>query len=814
MEEIKQDDYRNNLDLLNFENNPFSLKEIPSLNKKNFGLLNTANHNSTRNHKNIILKNARKSFDNLLNNIPQKKLKRFNTQKNVKTINYINTIPKFSSNIENDFILAKKNNLYENNKNNNGQMNILNNNNNLESNEDIFAKKIKSKLNKNFRQVKNYKIIINKNENYKPNIYYINGNNNNLNNNIEKKILDKFNENNIHIRKKISNDKLNNFDMNLTTPNSYDSYIKGKEFKSENLTEKKNLNQNIDNKNLLKLKKGKIFKNIKFMNQKRPKMGNNKNITQKQYSESKSKILNRFNQMKNDLSFSYGTNINEKLNNVNNYRKFKSGIAHYNFLSEKKVSTTNNNNIDDVSDEEIDEIVGYLDIYIENEDKRNKTFIENEPKLLNESIDLSDLADDMMKLLPEQESDDINKQSTVPSTSNHESDAIYDGSNNNVNMNNIKINIPLNASKIKNTRPAIVNNFYTSSSEINNKSNKNENNINYNLFVVNEYNNTNNDTNNNIKNDIYENNSSISKLINKTYKSPFIIGNMKNKINSSDINEIEGSEKNMEFNEIKKNNQKIDIINLNLNYSNNININNKNIYNTEIKPNLNKMNNQTNNNLNSNIKKNSTKNIKERKFSDSILRDLLSSHKNTPSINNNIQMSDKNNLINITNNNIDNENNNFDEIVFFDENMIPNELKKKNKYLYKNNKDSKKIINNPIKKFSPKKKKKHISFNLDNNIYIIFGSEDLITNSQVTDKNGQIFEHIEKNMIIYNEELKRIKPKSIIKKFSSNEIGINKEYIFVENLQEKQILPDLYDEFEEQDIKSLEKCLEKSVDKI
>ena len=270
----------------------------------------------------------------------------------------------------------------------------------------------------------------------------------------------------------------------------------------------------------------------------------------------------------------------------------------------------------------------------------------------------------------------------------------------------------------------------------------------------------------------------------------------------------------MEFNEIKKNNQKIDIINLNLNYSNNININNKNIYNTEIKPNLNKMNNQTNNNLNSNIKKNSTKNIKERKFSDSILRDLLSSHKNTPSINNNIQMSDKNNLINITNNNIDNENNNFDEIVFFDENMIPNELKKKNKYLYKNNKDSKKIINNPIKKFSPKKKKKHISFNLDNNIYIIFGSEDLITNSQVTDKNGQIFEHIEKNMIIYNEELKRIKPKSIIKKFSSNEIGINKEYIFVENLQEKQILPDLYDEFEEQDIKSLEKCLEKSVDKI
>ena len=69
-------------------------------------------------------------------------------------------------------------------------------------------------------------------------------------------------------------------------------------------------------------------------------------------------------------------------------------------------------------------------------------------------------------------------------------------------------------------------------------------------------------------------------------------------------------------------------------------------------------------------------------------------------------------------------------------------------------------------------------------------------------------------MLMYQTELKLANPKPIIKTFSKNEIGINNEYIYVENLQERQILPDLYDDFEEDDLKSLEKCLEKSVDKI
>ena len=81
-------------------------------------------------------------------------------------------------------------------------------------------------------------------------------------------------------------------------------------------------------------------------------------------------------------------------------------------------------------------------------------------------------------------------------------------------------------------------------------------------------------------------------------------------------------------------------------------------------------------------------------------------------------------------------------------------------------------------------------------------------------QNGEIYNHKEKNMNLYKNELKMVKPKPIIKTFLSKDIKINHNYTLVENLQERQILPELYDDFEEEDIKSLEKSLERSVDKI
>jgi hypothetical protein len=408
-------------------------------------------------------------------------------------------------------------------------------------------------------------------------------------------------------------------------------------------------------------------------------------------------------------------------------------------------------------------------------------------------------------------------------------------------MNNINLNIPFNTNKISNTKPTIVNNFFISSPETKNKSNNYSNDFKYNLFVVNEYNNTNNNFNNNINNDFkndsninYKANINIPTLVTRTYKSPFLFGNNQDKINTKDINEIDENELNLEFNQIKNvsnenNNYQNDLNNLN--YSKSINdeqMLKTNYFQNEENEKFSSLNNQINYpNQNNNLKEKSKYNKKEIKFRESILRDLLSSHKNTPS-NNNIQISDKkfidmneklydNNEIIYNNQNSNNYFiNEVEEIKIKDKSLDPNEFNNINNFYMQNSDEAtnNNIINDAIQKKPKKKAKGHISFNLDNNIYIKFTPDNLINDSLVTDKDGQIYNHEEKNMLLYQTELKIANPKSIIKSFNINEIGINNEYIYVENLHERQILPDLYDEFEEDDLKSLEKCLEKSVDKI
>ena len=210
-----------------------------------------------------------------------------------------------------------------------------------------------------------------------------------------------------------------------------------------------------------------------------------------------------------------------------------------------------------MSDKEIDDIVDKLELYLGNNEKVNKTFIERGTDLLNDSSSLSELADEIVKTYPEQETSDMNFQETVPSTSNPDIDGIFESSNNNViNMNNISYNIPFGNNKGSNSKSYIVNNIYISSPEIKNKNNNLENDINYNFFVVNEYNNTNNNIDNNINNNtnnnkININNLNVPALVTKTYKSPFISGNGIFKINSKDINEIEDSEINDDFSQFK-----------------------------------------------------------------------------------------------------------------------------------------------------------------------------------------------------------------------------------------------------------------------
>ena len=816
-----------------------SLREITSLKKKkNLNIL-APNYNSKLHNQRKDLEDSRKSFDNLINIIPQKELKRFNTQKNINRIIKNHRILKNIPNTHNDFILAKKNNLYGNNLNNNDQRNFTTNNV-LKLNNDVFAKKIKSRFNRTSEKAQNYIIINNQTNNYNSFVNNIKENNNNSSNNINNNIS-KYDKKFFNFNKKLSNDLIYKSELNSTMTHPYDRKNEFNKDNIINISNRKNINENQKEINKIKSIKDKFLTNSKLTSKKIIKSKINMYFIQRQHSEIKPKIRKKVKNNKNDLSWDFGNyadNIN--LQNMNFYRKSKSGIIPKNFNSEKKTRRQNkikkeNKNDNDSTDKEINEIVDNLGLSFENDNdnRLNKTMLTKPNTYLNDSINLSDLADDLINLQPEQES----KQETIPSTSNLDTDGFLENSNsNNINMNNINLNIPFNTNKISNTKPTIVNNFFISSPETKNKSNNYLNDFKYNLFVVNEYNNTNNNFNNNINNDFkndsninYKANINIPTLVTRTYKSPFLFGNNQDKINTKDINEIDENELNLEFNQIKNvsnenNNYQNDLDNLN--YSKSINdeqMLKTNSFQNEENEKFSFLNNQINYpNQNNNLKEKSKYNKKEIKFRESILRDLLSSHKNTPS-NNNVQISDKkildsddklykNNDI-IYNNQNDNNNYFNDEFMNNSNNLESAKINDINNY-NQNSEEGNNIINYSNQKKPFKKLKGHISFNLDNNIYIKFKADDLINNSLVTDRNGQIYQHNEKNMLIYQEELKLANPKSILKSFYKNEIGINHEYVYVENLQERQILPDLYDDFEEEDLKSLEKCLEKSVDKI
>ena len=92
-----------------------------------------------------------------------------------------------------------------------------------------------------------------------------------------------------------------------------------------------------------------------------------------------------------------------------------------------------------------------------------------------------------------------------------------------------------------------------------------------------------------------------------------------------------------------------------------------------------------------------------------------------------------------------------------------------NNYFNYNNNNNNAISNNILTK-----NRKHISFNLNNNIYIKFRTEDLITQSQITNQNGGIYHHKEKDMNLYQNELKMVKPRPIIKTFLAKDIKILK----------------------------------------
>ena len=115
------------------------------------------------------------------------------------------------------------------------------------------------------------------------------------------------------------------------------------------------------------------------------------------------------------------------------------------------------------------------------------------------------------------------------------------------------------------------------------------------------------------------------------------------------------------------------------------------------------------------------------------------------------------------------------------------------------------------------KQKRRISIKLENNIIIHFRPTELITELEISKEgDDELIPFKDRDFNLYEKILKsKVLPNPIIKKnYKIEDIKVNKDYVLAENLEEEQIIPELYEENEnEEDFKSLEKSLEKSVEK-
>ena len=123
-------------------------------------------------------------------------------------------------------------------------------------------------------------------------------------------------------------------------------------------------------------------------------------------------------------------------------------------------------------------------------------------------------------------------------------------------------------------------------------------------------------------------------------------------------------------------------------------------------------------------------------------------------------------------------------------------------------------IMNEAEKEEKNKRNRHIKFNLDDNIYIHFNCNDLITQKIIYKKNEKIESKDDnKKMDIYYALLKsKTKFNPIIKKFEKDKIKINEDYELNENLEEYEILGELYNVFFSKEINLLEHNIKKSID--
>ena len=881
--------------------NAYSTKLIPSPHINKCNQYQAFNKNIFGHKRNTFtINNGQKKviFDKInknKNSIKKRELKRIQTENNIRSP-YINGQKKSNYNLyENSNItLSRKRNINMNMNKDIKEKPKTTELKNLSINPNEISKKIQNK----FEGRKIYKKL---NNNLSSKLFAYNINN--INSSTKKILLERnhkslnFNQNNsIKFNKKRSSNNLicynNNNELKTTVINKTIEINNFDNNRINNIKNERHIIYNTDKNLTINPYRNDILNNsLKYTSNYLNKRRLNRIINQRSNNDLKNQSL------KNVFNFDYGIGRLQKKQNINlkynNNININNNFIDVNYLSERKNKYNKIFRDNDIDDKEIDKIVDDLNLsFFDN--KKNNTVIKNNKGDSDDS--LSEIADDIVKKLVETENEELNKQETVPSSSNPEIDGVTTSTYEIPYSNSNKYQSPkkiIYESKSSSKPPTIVNNFFISSSGSCNKNNTIEKHIN--AFELKEY------INNNKRKIQFPT------MITQTYKSPDILrkekkinrfsGNINNKqIQNNNLFKSQNNIQNIiidlkSSNNVYNNEKVIPIVNIKTDI--NINTNTKSNYHGNYPFNNNNSNlnigksikNGNSRNANNHISKINNNNLecknindkgiiqnilgnqygklyiinspkyntkKNIKITESTLKELLTSNKSTIN-NNNINANFENNL-NKTFNKKSKNNNEFNKKLLIP-NINPsqdiNNYEANNNYninfsTKKNNSENKSIVNNdniditlnnknniPFNNDSPNNKndinnltntnntniqiknknKNHISFNLNNNILIEFKKDNLITESKITNQNGQIINYEQKDMDSYKNKLKLANPKPVIKAFLKEDIKINQGYILVENLPERQILPELYDEFEEDDIKSLEKSLEKSIDK-
>ena len=626
------------------------------------------------------------------------------------------------------------------------------------------------KINNNKNTTNNYKYINNYNALGKKSLE----NGNKVNNNLKRYTL---NTESLHLKsdsflnpnQKI-NRRNNNYNKMLTLRRKMDSVVN----KNENITYNGYNNDFLMNN---------FYQNFSTEN--------------KKFTEKNSKNKNDHSADNFISKINYGSNLKYNTIKRNNALKVQKNNFNKNFYSAQKIK-------DKILDKEIDDIVDNIQFPLFTND--------NEVDKKSDS-ELSVIADDIVAAFQTENNlsstDTKDIQENFQPTFNNENDLINSNNtdlyNNKENNKNIVINSYINNRKNQimdnkviygsREKPTIVNNFFISqpNTQKNMSIPDNSKNINYSLFVL-------DNVNNNIinNNNITNNTDGLVEMKSKTYQSPFLFKKIQNQ--------------NRKY---KSKNKRTD---LDYGLSDNETITNK----------LKLLTDDDFEELLTN-----DKDSKEQNDIDYFITKKIRNFRNTGPKTPNFEgrsyedkIKNKDQFLNQNNNKMDlinkrpSKKNNINEITNLKEILSS----KKNRSSMTSGIDTNKpgafnnyynTKNNMGFNFNKNQKdrKRHICINLNKNIIIAFDKNDLITKSEIT-SNGKLLPKVFKDMNTYQYELKIAQPQPILKPYNKEDIGIDNTYILVENLPERQILPELYDDFEDDDIKSLEKSLEKSVDKI